>query len=172
MSGVDSTDRQAPSLERDVLALLTSTDETGRSTLEAGPGVVELQLVVVQPSEPSGISGWECYVQAELPVTFVSVEYAGKAINVGRKSGEFIVGLADPLPQAEMVRLATLKFFVPSREAASVAFHPASKPSVPGQMIYAAGNDPGVFVRLKWPIDDNESNPVFTFNAESSCPDG
>jgi hypothetical protein len=166
MTSTESQNAVERRSDTDVLALLTAIDATGAPHLKTDPGVVKLHLVVLNPSEPSGISGWECAVRAEAPIKLVATDFEGKAINVGRETGEYIVGLAEPLPQADTLLLATLTFYVPSPQKASVFFGHVSRPSVDGEMIYAAGHDPGIFTRLKWPAEDRGDEPAFVFNPE------
>jgi len=113
------------------------------------PEVVTGYLVLREPSDPAGVYGWECRFSVEGQVFAMDWQLQGTAINVG-EPGEFIVGLASPLPWAQDVLLATGTFLaqVDPAGAALLKLGPISTPSLPGQMAFLGGSDPNLLLPM------------------------
>ena len=56
-------------------------------------------------------------------LTLINSAYAGTALNVATPP-EYAVGLVSPLPRNDVIRLATLTFFVAATTPANIYLHP------------------------------------------------
>lgn len=113
--------------------------ETG---IASGTTTIPVYLALINPSDPSGVGGWECRISATGGAEFVDWDLAGNAINAANPydSSEFTVGIGlDPLPYAaEGVLLATFSLLVYDPEPGNVTLelHPKRTPSIPGLMAW------------------------------------
>jgi len=78
-------------------------------TVSSFPYICTTYLVVKNPSCGAGIAGWECNLQPSQSVNCVGVRLAGQAINFGTYPN-FMVGLAEPLPNQVAVTLCEFDF--------------------------------------------------------------
>lgn len=107
------------------------------------PGVelIEAYLVLKNCSDPSGLRGWELRHDIVGDAIYLGAQIVGSNVNVGTYP-DFIVGLADPLPPAQDIMLATMSYFVLQVQGeAFILLTPVSTPSIPGQMAYLSGQD-------------------------------
>jgi hypothetical protein len=125
-------------------------------------------LLVTRPSDPDGIHGWELTLVVPPGLFLLQTIYSGQALNI-TSPPEYIVGLADPLPAADVIRLAEVQFLVIMIEPYDLFLQPVSRPTVPGQMIYASGGDEGVFVGLQ-PSSGAHDRPVAAINGDCPVP--
>lgn len=104
------------------------------------PGVLDAHLVLMNPTDLSGLSGWECQLQISGTSILIGATLMGQSVNVG-VSPEFIVGLGEPLPWAPNIHLATFLFFVldPGSETA-LFLMPTNTPSIPDQMVWLSAD--------------------------------
>ena len=105
-------------------------------------GTVTAHLVLFNPTDPDGISGWECRLEiVGAQCLLMGSELTGEAINVG-VSPEFLVGLGTPLPWAETIQLADFNFLLiqPNTEA-YLNLLPLQNPSIPGEMAFLSADN-------------------------------
>jgi hypothetical protein len=139
-------------------------------------------VVIQNISEASGLSGFEfCICNAgDEPFVPPAGQYfvTGTALPPGAVNVEtppcFVVGLATPLlaePCIMLVEIQMLSFAPPGGELPwCFGVKPTSQPSIPGQMAYAAGNDPGNLLPM-YPCvgPDADSCNIFCVN-NPDCP--
>ena len=132
--------------------------------------MVTAYLTIINPSQASGISGWECSLLIGGGGYFTSWTYAGNGLNIVSPP-QFQVGIPGyPLPQQPAVTLATFTFIQPSpHEQSRIYINCYQNPSLPGVPVYAAGHDPGLLVPLTW-TSGNASNPVAVVNDGAHYP--
>jgi hypothetical protein len=114
-----------------------------RTTTTAPNEVVMGYLALVNPSNTSGVAGWECWLEMTGNALMLSSVLEGDAINIGGGT-QFIVGIGvEPLPYAAEVLLASFQVFVmgPPEETVSIALHPTFAPSLPGLMSWLSWDD-------------------------------
>jgi len=133
---------------------------------------VTAYLTLLNPSQPSGVSGWECCVAVEDPSTAYTTGWtlAGDGLNVATPPC-FQVGLPGyPLPSQASVVLATFTVvqFRPQQRT-GLLIRPYSLPSLPGTAAYAAGHDPGLLVPMA-PVSGGADNPVAIVNEDEPRP--
>ena len=131
--------------------------------------LVDAYLVLYRPSQPSGISGWECRVEIVGDVLGVSWTLPDGSLNVAAPPG-FQVGLQQRLPWDAMLQLAHLRFIQVSPATETLLFvHPNEPSSLPGTPSYAAGHDAGLLVPML-PASGHEELAVAWVNPEQSLP--
>ena len=131
--------------------------------------LVDAYLVLYRPSQPSGISGWECRVEIVGDVLGVSWTLPDGSLNVAAPPG-FQVGLQQRLPWDAMLQLAHLRFIQASPATETLLFvHPNEPSSLPGTPSYAAGHDAGLLVPML-PASGHEALAVAWVNPEQSLP--
>ena len=131
-----------PPGDTDLVGIFFDTYFTEFETFVDGVGMVEGYLVLKNPTVNAGVLGWECQHQVEGPALLVGATIMGLSINVGT-APDYIVGLAEPLPPAPDVHLATFQYFVfEAYEEVLLTLDPASVPSLPGYMAFLSGDDP------------------------------
>ncbi len=126
---------------------------------------VPAYLCLLEATEPSGVSGWECLVECTGDFPVLSWTPRGNAINV-LTPPEFAVGLGTPLPWQPTIVLMDILVGVFSAGSSEFYLHPISQPSVPGYMVYAAGDDPGYLIPFSW-SSGGEEIPVAILHAEA-----
>jgi hypothetical protein len=93
---------------------------------------VTAYLLLMDPSGDQSINAWECTVEVQTdgPAPLISWTVAANGLNI-MQPPEFIVGLPVPLPNTNVVLLATAQIFVPEPDQ-EIAFHvlPSSYPSL------------------------------------------
>jgi len=146
-------------------------DETGTSNqIEVtSTQFLTSYLCILEASAPSGVSGWECSISGTEDVLVVDWSLQGTAINI-LVPPEFFVGLADPLPWQESIVLMEFTYLVNQPGVFEFYLHPAPIPSMPGHMIYAAGDDPGNLIPLNW-ASGSENLPVTIITSLVNTPE-
>jgi len=131
--------------------------------------IVTAYLLVVNPSIPYGVGGWECCIEAEGGVVSMWWEIAGAHINVATPPC-FAVGLSGgPLMGANVITLATLHFIQGDPGVQTNFYiHPAEIPSIPDVPVYVHGADPGILLPLGW-SSGAEELPVAKVNDPASA---
>ncbi len=93
---------------------------------------VTAYLLLLDPTGEEAINGWECYVdvQTDGPAPPITWTLAASGLNI-MQPPEFIVGVPVPLPNTDVVLLATATIYVP-QPGQEIAFHilPSSIPSL------------------------------------------
>lgn len=114
-------------------------------------------LMIVNPSTPWGVSGWECCVETVGGAGTVFFTLVGDAINVGTPPC-FAVGISGtPLMGDGVIILATLLFLQADPEEVTHFFiHEAENPSIPGFAVYADGAHAGHLIPLIWSSGHDE----------------
>lgn len=131
--------------------------------------LVDAYLVLYRPSQPSGISGWECRVEIVGDVLGVSWTLPDGSLNVATPPA-FQVGLQQRLPWDTMLQLAHLRFIQASPATETLVFvHPYEPSSLPGTPSYAAGHDAGLLVPML-PASGHEALAVAWVNPQQSLP--
>jgi len=112
--------------------------------------VVQGYLVLVDPSETSGVSAWELAYDHTGDAYWLGWQLEGLNINVGTYR-ELIVGIGgDPLPFGPTVLLGTFQMLVsqPYPEPVTILLEPTRFPSLPGQMVWAPGSDSSMLMAM------------------------
>jgi hypothetical protein len=122
-------------------------------------------LAITNPTDPSGISGWECRVDTDGPLFVLDWGVLGLAINASTPPS-FTVGLADPLPFAPRIILMDMVFMLTSLEEASFYIRPIFNASLEGVPAYASGADPAVLSPLSQSTGGPEI-PVAVINGDA-----
>ncbi len=118
--------------------------ETG---VAVGTTNIPVYLALINPSENSGVGGWECRVETTGSSSFVGWDLAGDAVNAANPNdpNEFTVGIGlDPLPYAaDGILLATFDLYVddPDPNNVTLELHPKRAPSIPGMMAWVPWSD-------------------------------
>ncbi len=134
---------------------------TRRTTQPYEP--VDAYLVLVNPSEESGVSGWECSVEITGGALGAGWTLPGDAFNVATPPS-FQVGLRQPWMWDSSLQLASLRFLQSSPQEATLFYiHPYGIPSLPGTPVYVAGGDASVLLPMR-PSSGDESAPVASVN--------
>ena len=118
--------------------------------------IVEGYLVLVEPSQTSGVGAWEMAVSINGDAQWLSWVLEGQNINVGTYD-DFIVGIGgSPLPYAPSIKLATFQILIPHPYPSIVYLElgPVQTPSIPGQMAWAPWHDPSMLLPL-YPFTGN-----------------
>ena len=111
---------------------------------------VESYLVMLNPSETSGVGSWELAVDIEGGAQWLGWNIEGQHINIGR-TDEFIVGLlGSPLPYAPEILLATGYLMVnqPFPNLVDLELKPVWDASIPGQMAWSPWHDTNMLMPL------------------------
>ncbi|MCB1183186.1 choice-of-anchor D domain-containing protein [bacterium] len=114
---------------------------------EVPPFTVPVYLALRNPTDTSGVAGWECLVVVRGEALFTDVVLAGNAINAGDPVNgyEYVVGIGlAPLPYlATGTLLATFDLLVTDVDPTNVALElrPIQQPSLPGFMSWLPWND-------------------------------
>jgi len=132
---------QGPSPDDNLVGLFFDDEFSQISTIMASPGLVEAHLVLLNPTDPEGVSGWECRFEivGELCL-LVGTELMGQAINVG-EFPDLQVGLGEPLPWSPSVHLATFQLFLlQGHFPVSLHLLPINTPSIPDEMVWLSAD--------------------------------
>ena len=131
-----------------LIGFFFDSNYTAIETGVAGPSVtVPVYLAMLNPSETSGVAGWECRVAVAGGAAFIGWDLAGNAINASNPNdtNEFTVGIGlEPLPYSpDGVLLATFQLLVtdPDPNNVSLELHPKHNPSIPGLMAWVPWSD-------------------------------
>ncbi len=150
---------------QDVIGLYFDEDGIDNEAVVPVGMPVTAYLCILDASQVSGVSGWECQVSWNEDYTILAWNLRGGALNIGTPP-EFIVGLAQALPWAPSIVLMDILVEVLHEGTCAFYLHPTSIPTIPDFMAYAAGNNPGLIVPLNWPTG-GEEYPVATFESLS-----
>ena len=114
-----------------------------RTTTTQSFEIVNFYLAMMNPSNTSGIAGWECMIGIEGQAAIVSSAFEGNALNFG-SGNEFIVGIGgDPLPYSPTVLLASfqlVKLGYPD-ETVELSLLPRFSSSLPGLMVWLSADN-------------------------------
>ncbi len=123
------------------VGLFFDDDYSMSETEMIDPGTLVTHLVLLNPTDPVGISGWECRFElVGQSWLLVGSDIMGQAINVG-ESPDFIVGLGVPLPWAPAIHLADFQLFMlESYSEAHLHLLPVLQPSIPGEMAFLSAD--------------------------------
>ena len=97
-------------------------------------------LAMINPSEPTGVGGWELKLDLDQATFVVDARIQGLAYNF-LEPPSFFVGLATPLPWAPEVLLAEVDLLVLDQVWHEVGLRPVDRGSIPGMMAWAYGED-------------------------------
>jgi hypothetical protein len=112
--------------------------------------IVESYLVMIEPSETSGVSAWELRMGIDGDAQWLGWDLEGQAINAGEYN-DFIVGIGgSPLPYSPAVLLATGQLLVtnPYPNVVYLELMPIWNASIPDQMVWALGDDASMLLPL------------------------
>jgi len=112
--------------------------------------IVESYLVMIEPSETSGVSAWELRMGLDGDAQWLGWDLEGQAINAGSYN-DFIVGIGgSPLPYSPAVLLATGQLLVdtPYPNVVYLELMPIWNASIPDQMVWALGDDATMLLPL------------------------
>jgi len=128
--------------------------DQGYSSIEAQTSspneIVESYLVMIEPSESSGVSAWELRMGIEGEAQWLGWDLEGQTINAGGYN-DFIVGIGgSPLPYSPAVLLATGQLLVanPYPNVVYLELMPIWNASIPDQMVWALGDDATMLLPL------------------------
>ena len=115
----------------------------------AVPEIVTGYLVLSQPSKSTGVGAWECAYDLTGNGQYLGWQFEGQAINAGNFNN-LIIGIGGtPLPFGPTILLATFQILVPSpADELDLILRPTQFPSIPGQMAWAPGGQPGVLLPM------------------------
>lgn len=136
-------------LAEDQVGIYWDTDYSQDSlTTDTYPSYFTGYLVLKDPSTPSGILGWELCADVDGPAEYLGWNVMGQAINAATPPC-FAVGISPvPLPSDEDVLLATFQIMVTDPLPVYLSLRPDYSPSVPDQMSFIPGDDPGALLPL------------------------
>jgi len=129
---------------------------------------VTAYLMILNPSTPYGVLGWECCVEIQGDAVALSWDLAGNAFNVDTEPC-FAVGMTNgPLIGNRVIQLATVTFLQPDPDSPTYFYIlPSGQPSLPGVPLYANGADPGDLIPLS-PSSGAEALAVAAVNAPTT----
>ncbi len=136
---------------QNLVGIFFDQDYSYIDTQTFGPNeIVTGYLVLVEPSETSGVGAWELAVDIDGDAQWLSWDLEGEHINVGQYN-EFIVGIGgSPLPYSPAVLLATFQLLVaePYPNIVYLELGPTRFPSLPDNMVWAPWHDAGMLMPL------------------------
>jgi hypothetical protein len=102
----------------------------------------------------------------EANIFILATVYAGGGLNVGDPlNGDYIVGIPAPLPWTSIITLCTFTILPTTPACSWVYMEPLENASIPGEMVYADGADPGNLIIMRGPTG-GPHNPVYGINCE------
>jgi hypothetical protein len=127
-------------------------------------GEIEAYLILTNPSDTTGVMGWECRIEMEVPPGnyFAGFELPTKSINAATPP-DFIVGLAECLPYEPTVHLATLKLVVLTSDRWNFYVRPPARSSLAASASYAPCADAGD-LKVMYPANSRWDKPVAWLN--------
>ena len=141
-----------PSPGQNLVGIFFDQDYSVTETVTSAPNeIVEGYLVLVEPSETSGVGAWELAVDIEGDAIWLGWTLEGQNINVGQYN-EFIVGIGgSPLPYSPQVLLATFQLMVAQTypNIVNLELAPIRFPSLPGSMVWAPWHDATMLMPLE-----------------------
>ena len=138
--------------------------------LELDAGLHIGYVVITHPTSPNGVGGWEAKIWAEGPVSILSYEFIGNAINAGLRPNEFVVGIpiGEPLynPYMYPAVVVAMVYIQVEDTSAPINFYIdgiffSSHDS--GQPAYLDGGDTNIIKPLQQPTGGPDY-PVATIN--------
>ena len=113
------------------------------------PEIVTGYLVLSDPSKSTGVGAWECAYDLTGNGQYLGWQFEGQAINAGNFNN-LIIGIGGtPLPFGPTILLATFQILVPNpADELDLILKPTQFPSIPGQMAWAPGGQPGVLLPM------------------------
>lgn len=153
---------QISEAQTDVLGIYTSADEAGVEYVDLTvPSTLSVYLVLRNGSELGGVGGYECRLELDpgISLTGVTLPPGGSRFS---NLPDLVVYLPTPVPFGPNMLLGTLDLFVMASPV-TIRLQPASNPTIPGEMVYLPGDDPGRTVTMEWSSGSSEA-PVFGIN--------
>ncbi|MCK9996476.1 MAG: choice-of-anchor D domain-containing protein, partial [Candidatus Krumholzibacteria bacterium] len=136
---------------QNLVGIFFDQDYSYIDTQTSGPNeIVTGYLVLVEPSETTGVGAWELAVDIDGDAQWLSWDLEGEYINVGQYN-EFIVGIGgSPLPYSPAVLLATFQLLVaePYPNVVYLELGPTRFPSLPDNMVWAPWHDASMLMPL------------------------
>jgi len=123
---------------------------TIEATTFTSNAIVEGYLVLVEPSQSTGVSAWELAADIDGQAQWLNWTLEGQHINVGTYN-EFIVGIGGtPLPPSSHILLATFQIFIPEPypNIVYLELRPTHRPSLPDAMVWAPGHDSSILLPM------------------------
>ncbi len=123
----------------------------------AAGGHAPAYLVLREPTDASGVGGWECRVGLGGPAVFAGVTLAGNALNVADPAdGEYVVGVGlEPLPYTPRgILLATFDIYLFDDRPVELYLGPTSRPSLAGSMAWVPWDDFSLLLPMFAASDD------------------
>ena len=108
-------------------------------------GMLFAYVLLLNPSEPSGVSGFEfCHCGLPPPSSYFLVQYHYPPQWTGSVTIEpcFALGLETPIPWAPAIQLIGIELLVFGIEPWCFGVEPWEYAVLPGEMAYTAGDDP------------------------------
>jgi len=150
----------------DVISMNAEPDGTGESNLTIDIfNPFDVYMILQNPSEPSGVSSWECSVTYTGDVSFLGWSAQNGAVIVGDIPGSIIVGVYPVLPWAESILLATLNFFRSSTDSVYIYIGDHEAGVCSPNPCYTAGDDPSLYIPMTI-ASGSEDLPVFVVSTE------
>ena len=154
----------------DEICIFWSTDcYACQNCLSFVGGTAAAYVMFMNASEPSGVSGYEfCLCNEDgsslappvgSTIFITGYTYPYYSINAATEPC-FAVGIGTPLPWAPCIQLLGINMIVFSPETWCFGLGPMNPSSIPGEMVYAAGDNPGL-LKAMHPCTGPGSNPCF-----------
>jgi len=133
------------------------------------PLQADLYLVLKGCQATGGVGAWECTLEMPAGASIVSTDYLRDAINF-RVPPEFVVGLSEPIPQAESIPLA--KYSILFLSPGGIIVHGCARPSLPNAagLVYADGADLDRLVATGY-VFGGPLSPAAAVGDSLSCPE-
>lgn len=119
-------------------------------------GIHHAYLIASNLNAESGMSGWECQILNDGPLTVMEWNLEWQAINVYPPPG-FGVGFTTPMPRVASMVLLDIRFLLFDTQPAYFYVQPWVLPSLADVPVYATGGDPG---DLR-PLHQSTGGPTF-----------
>ncbi|MDX2474223.1 MAG: FlgD immunoglobulin-like domain containing protein [Candidatus Krumholzibacteria bacterium] len=124
---------------------------TNRETITPAPQRVRAYLAMFNPSNHSGVAGWECRIEPSAGAILSGYDLEGHFIDANAGQHEFTVGVGlEPVPYASVILLGTFEFDVWNMAVEEVAITagPVAVPTIPGLMAWVPWDHPEVLIPL------------------------
>jgi hypothetical protein len=130
--------------------------------------IVPAYLVLINPTQESGIIGWELGLDIDLgPQILIDLQIIGAPIILPPELPDLQVGFGSCLEWAPVIHLATLTFLVLTPDPVTFHIRPIANPTVPNQVVYVPCDSPGSFIPMQT-INAGWDEPVAVLNG-SDC---
>jgi hypothetical protein len=146
------------------------TDASAEIYCSAHPAGAPSTIVVclTNPSAQGGVYGWEAKITFPVTLFILATVYTGGGLNVGDPlQGQYIVGIPSPLPWAPVIVLCTFTILTTIPDCSWIYMGPLDNASIPGEMVYADGADPGNLIIMRGSTGGPDI-PVYGINCD--CP--